>query len=255
MTVLYRYVSLKKTPPCFCFGSLLFYFLLILTGLFEVHAGSSPKLKGGYSYIAQIKSPLELLSGLLPNEYAVPVKLSGTIAAELKQVLDTVGISMPEFEEVHNKNEEFRLRITNNDYASQTRDLLSGILNPIEMTDVILRAILQYKDKNYLHKLEKETRITQKRKKTDDGRSLVVITLRPAGKRFGYEYKDNGAYIHETWLTQLSLAIDINTMLASELSLEKYRRVFNSDQQKKPEPQKAIHRRKRCHQGDHCSVP
>lgn len=197
-------------------------------------AASPQKLSKPYNIISKIKSPHELLSDHLPKRYTASLALSGSIADEIKVILDTLEIDTPRYTEIFNKKKGTRLIITNKEYASQTRDLISGILNPIELTGIVLNSILQYKEIDNLLHMQKETTVSVKQDS-----SLTVLEIKPTGTRFCYKYKDVGAYIYETWLTALSITVDPATMLAHKLSLTKNSRTFSPDQAKKPVPKES----------------
>ncbi len=210
---------------------LTFLFILVCVTLVS---GGTRKLSKPYQILSQIQSPHELISGYFPKNYSVPVTFSGSIADEIREVLDTLDVAMVQYSEIFDRKTGFQLNITNKDYTAQTSDLLSGILNPIEMTDIILNSILKYRDTETLLQIQKETIISFKRE-TQKGMPITIINLTPKGKRFCYQYKDMGAYVHESWLTVLSLTLDPATMHALKLSLTKYSRMFASDQESLPE--------------------
>ncbi len=192
------------------------------------------RLSDEYRPLARIQSPVRLLTDYLPRHYTVPLTLSGSIAREIKAVLDTMKISMVQYTEHFNRKKGFQLLITNSDYTTRTRDLLAGILNPVDMTDIVLRTILEYQKKETLIRLQNETVITTSQEKKSG--MLTRYTLVPKGERFCYRYTDRGAFIHESWLTKLQVAIDAHTMLAHELTLRKHTRTFSTYQENKPEP-------------------
>lgn len=199
---------------------------------------SSPAKKPAskpYTVLSRIQSPYTLIASHFPKQYTVPITLSGSIADEIRGVLDTMDITMVRYVEHYDKKRGFQLVISNEAYTVQTRDLLTGILNPLEMTDVILHSILKYQEAETLEHLRQTTSIARTQK-TVSGIPLSVFTLTPRGSRFCYRYKDMGAHIDENWLTELQVAVDPATMLAHELSLKKHRRIFSADQQEKSMP-------------------
>ena len=194
------------------------------------------KLSKPFITISRIKTPHELLSKYLPKRYTASLALSGSIADEIKVILDTLEIDTPRYSEIFHRKKGSQLIITNNKYTSQNRDLISGILNPIELTGIVLNSILQYKEVDNLLHMQKETTVSVK-----EDSSFTILEIKPTGTRFNYKYKDVGAYIYETWLTMLSITVDPSTMLAHELSLTKHSRTFSPDQAKKPTPKKNRH--------------
>lgn len=218
----------------------LFTFILLFLSLSIIPAASK-KLSKTYTTISRIKSPYELISNYLPKRYTASLLLSGSIADEIKSILDTLDIDMPQYSEMYNKKNRYQLIVTNKEYTSQTRDLLSGILNPIELTGIILNSILQYREIENLLQMQKETTVSEKKDSKNDP-SVVIYEIKPTGTRFCYKYKDMGAYIFETWLTKLSIAVEPSTMLARELSLTKHSRSFFTDQDTRPVPEVSNHR-------------
>jgi hypothetical protein len=165
----------------------------------------------------------------------VPLTLSGSIADDIRTVLDTMGMSMTQCSETYSKKNGFSLMITNNDYTTQARDLLSGILNPIDMTAMVLSSILAYQDEKSIIALQKETTI-QSTPLSVDGKKMIRYTLQPVGDRFRYRFRDAGAYLDESWLTCLTLTVDPNTMLAHDLTVTKHSRIVTAEQHASPPP-------------------
>ncbi len=220
-------------------SNLLLFILFCFTSRY-LQAGEN-KLNKSYRFLTRIQSPYKLLSRYLPKQYVVDVTLSGSIADELNQIFDSISIEPPKYAEIRDKKRGIQLVITNDLYTAQTRDLLSGIINPVEMIDVILNSVLKYQEIDNLIQLQKETTITNKRilKK---GCTVNIIEIEPTGQRFNYIYRDMGAYIQESWFTKLSLVIDTSFMLARELSLLKQTRMFNISRQSKPSVTATHHR-------------
>ncbi len=211
---------------------------LLLTCVFSLGFSGKPKLSEPYKILARIQPPYSLVAKLLPRRYTVPVTLSGSIADEIALILDTIDIDAPLYTEQFDKKQGFSLRIANKHYPAKTRELLSGIINPIEMTEVILNAILKYGNRDVLLQLQNETIIESKTHPNQP--TTLNVFLAPKGSRFCYEYRDMGAYLHESWLTSLSISIDTTTMLAKQLSLVKHSRTFTGNQ-KEPAPIKTVH--------------
>ncbi len=218
----------------------LFLFCLLLQLPFAVTAKPSEKLSGPYLIISKIESPHDLLAGYLPRQYNASLTVSGSIADEMKPVLDTLKIEMPQYSELFDKKEGFRLVITNKEYTAQTRDLISGILNPIDMIGVVLNAVLQYRDLENLLQMQKETSVTEKTEKQNDT-LFTTFTMRPSGDRFYYKYDDAGASIRETWLSRLTITIDAKTMLAHRLSVTRHARTFSAEQTGRPDAVATTH--------------
>ena len=217
-----------------------FAFILLVQSLSIIPAATK-KLSGPFTTISKIKSPYKLISNYLPKRYTASLTLSGSIADEIKSILDTLDIDIPLYTEIYSKKNRYQLIITNKEYTTQTRDLISGILNPVELTGIILNSVLQYSEIENLLQMQKETTVSEKNE-SKNGSSVVIYEITPTGTRFGYKYKDMGAYIFETWLTKLSLTVEPSTMLAHELSLTKHSRTFFTDQATRPAPEVSNHR-------------
>ena len=126
----------------------------------------------------------------------------------------------------------FHLSITNETYPEQTRDLLSGVLNPLEMIDLIIQSLVKYKSTQKFAELIAETNPQMQKSSTNP--SMLVIHLTPRGKRFAYNYDDNGALIQESFTTQMDIVIDTTTYLVHEISTRKLHRQFSTDVTKEP---------------------
>lgn len=210
--------------------------IILLCISISILVAAPKKLSKPYITISRIKSPHELLSQYLPKRYTASLALSGSIADEIKVILDTLDIDTPQYSEIFNRKKGTRLIITNKKYTSQTRDLISGILNPIELTDVVLNSILQYREADALLDMQKETTVSVK-----EDSSLTIFEIKPTGTRFNYKYKDVGAYVYETWLTMLTITVAPSTMLVHKLSLTKHSRTFSAEQTKKTSPEENIY--------------
>lgn len=218
------------------------YFILLSFLLLVVTTASSKqKLDESYAVITRIKSPTEMIADIFPKRYSVPVTLSGSIADEIVSILDSINIDKPSYSEYYERKNGFVLSITNEQFPSQTREMISGILNPIDMAGAILNSFLKYRETDNLIKIQNETTIDIKNVKYND-RIMKRIEINPKGTRFCYEYKDFGAYLHESWLSKMSIIIDSTTMLARELSLIKHLREHRAGQQERPSPD-TIHQR------------
>ncbi len=212
-------------------------FIILFSFSISTEISAKQKLNDSYTIITRIKSPLEMISDIFPKRYSVPVTLSGSIADEIASILDTINIDKPLYSEYYDRKNGFVLSIINEQFPSQTREMISGILNPIDMTGVILNYLLKYRETDNLIKLQKETTINTKNVKKGDS-TMILIEIKPKGTRFCYEYKDFGAYLHESWLSEMSITIDSSTMVAQELSIVKHLCDYNATQQKRPAPKK-----------------
>ena len=169
----------------------------------------------------------------MPRSYSVPVTLSGSVAEEMKQTLADMDLEEPRYNEILDRKKRFQLMLANEGYSAQTRDLLSGILNPIEMIDVVLTSIVRYREKELLNTMLRETNF-EKKLTEKNGMPVWALIFTPKGKRFSYRYQDMGAYVEEVWLTKLILAVDTATMKAQQLLVKKHSRMFRADDDKQP---------------------
>jgi hypothetical protein len=203
----------------------LFVFILY-SPLFAVE----DKQPDGYALIKSIKSPQELLFPYFPKKYCVPVTLSGKIADEMKAALDSLKLELPRYNERFN-GKAFDLILANEQYSSKTRELLSGILNPVELIDIVVSSVVKYREPGKFSELMRETKILRDTC-TYAQEKAFKITLAPKGDRFAYSYQDMGAFVHESWLTMLTLTLDAKTRLVYELSTIRFSRTYGTGSEK-----------------------
>ncbi len=181
-------------------------------------------LNAAYRTLSMIRSPYDMLARHLPARYTVPVTLSGPIADEITTSLGALKINSPAFEETFDGTGHFRLALKGSNVDSRTREMLSGILNPAEMTEAILGSVLRYREAASLLRMQQETHATMTSRKCGDT-VLQTITLKPQGNRFSYTHSDMGSCITESWLTELSVTIDSSRHLVREVALLKTTRI------------------------------
>jgi hypothetical protein len=186
-----------------------------------------------FMLLRSIRSPDQLVLPLLPGSYTVPVAVSGTIAEEMKKTLDSIRLETPSYEEVLDKKHEFHLYLANRSYALETRDMLAGVLNPVEMIGAVVSSVLKYKSDDQFIAIVNETEITVTPADAGGRRGLQAV-LTPRGKYFAYAYDDLGAYVRESWLSRITCLIDTSTRLVHGLSLVRHSRTFMADQTQKP---------------------
>jgi hypothetical protein len=203
------------------------------TSIVPVSAWSAPKetvapeVAKGYAILRDLRSPQDLLFPHFPRQYCVPVALSGRIADEMKGALDSLKLEAPNYNERFN-GKEFHLVLANENYSANTRELLGGILNPVELIDIVVSSIVRYREDDKYSELVRDTRL-EKESTAYDGRAAVVVRLTPRGERFAYSYQDFGTFVHESWLTMLTLTIDPATKIVYELSTIRYSKTTVSD--------------------------
>jgi hypothetical protein len=215
-------------------------FLLFLTVSVIPTDARKPNF-GPHEIILGLKTPQDMVFPSFPSHYRVPVTLSGDIAAEISSTIKDMKLPAPKFEELMPSKVIFYLRIANEDYDIDTRELLAGILNPVQIIDVILNSILRFRDKSYFPTMVKETDIAVTPVRRND-RSCIQIELTAKGDRFGYTYEDMGVYVQESWLTRIDLIADSASRLVTELTEHKVGRQYSLAQEKKPAPDTMVSR-------------
>lgn len=186
-----------------------------------------------YELLRGIPSPYEMIDPLFPSEYRFNVALSGDVAEEMKSTLEKMGYPAPHYEEIRSKKDGFRLVLSNPEYPVETRDLISGILNPTEMIESLLSSLLKYRNPEKFGVLKDETN-AERTRETIDGKVCYRITLTPRGERFNYHYEDMGSYVQELWLTKLVTVIDSAHHRIYELSIDKHSRHVPANATRKP---------------------
>ena len=192
-----------------------------------------PDMPAPYLVLRSVQTPHELVFSHFPSQYTVPITLSGAIAGEMKKTLQSMGLEAPSYEEVLDKSRQFRLFLSNKNYSLETRDLLSGVLNPVEMIDIVVSSALRYRQEEQFRAIANETSITITSRQAQGG-TMLSIVLVPRGKYFAYSYEDLGAYIRESWLSAVICVMDSASHCVYELTLHKNSRTFAADQTQKP---------------------
>jgi len=196
---------------------------------------------GRHGILMTIRTPQDMIGPKLPDKYRVSVILSGDIASEISQNLTAMKLDAPLFEEIMPVKGRFYLNLANADYALETRELISGILNPVELLDIVVATVVRYRDKQNFPVLVKETSISIT-PEPNAGSTLVRIELKPWGNRFGYLNEDMGVYVQESWLTRMALVMDTASHLVHQLSQTKISRHYTLDQTSKPVPDTMLSR-------------
>jgi hypothetical protein len=205
--------------------------LMLLSGAIAVWAGAGPIQ--GHDVLRSIRSPLDLARSCLPGRYRAAVTLTGSIADEMNASLAAQGLEPPRFEEVMERPGVFALELANESYSLDTRELVSGILNPAEFIDVVLRSIVRYRDASMFERVVKETRATVE-PAPQAGPAALCVRLRPLGERFGYSYEDIGSHVRESWLTALDAVMDTTDFLVHALTLQRCLREYDIEQTSPP---------------------
>lgn len=193
----------------------------------QLFARTKSAIPDAYSMLRSIKSPQELLFPSFPRRYCVPVTLSGKIADEMKAALDSLKLEPPKYTERFD-GKAFNLILANESYPGKTRELLGGIMNPVELIDIVVSSVVKYREPQKYTEIIRDTRITQDTA-TYKERSAFIIRLTPKGERFGYLYQDVGAFVHESWLTMLTLTLDATSKVVYELSTIRYSRTYDAN--------------------------
>jgi hypothetical protein len=189
-----------------------------------------------FMLLRSIRSPDQLVFPHLPSSYTVPITVSGIIAEEMRKTLDTIHLEPPQYEEVLDKDRQFHLYLANQSYPLETRDLLAGVLNPVEMIDAVVSSVLKYRSDDQFISIVNETEIavTPASVTGRPGVRAVRVVLTPKGKYFAYGYEDLGAYVRESWLSSITCVLDTSSHLVHELSLVRHQRIYVADQTTKP---------------------
>jgi hypothetical protein len=195
--------------------------------------GMKASVPEAFRLLRSIKSPDQLLVPLLPSCYSVPITVSGAIAEEMKKSLDTMHLEPPCYEEVLDKKHRFHLYLANQSYPLETRDLLAGVLNPVDMIDAVVSSVLKYKSDDQFLAIVNETEIAVA-PSPPGGMPGVRVVLTPRGKYFAYAYEDLGAYVRESWLSRITCLIDTSSHCVRELSLMRHVRMSMADEVRKP---------------------
>jgi hypothetical protein len=206
----------------------IFFFIFFICSLDTYSAEN----KTSYDILRSIRSPQELLFPVLPKKFCVPVLLSGSIAEEMSGALKNMNLDSPSYKESFDGS-NFHLCIANQSYPEQTSDLLSGVLNPLEMIDLIVKSLVKYKSVQKFTELIAETNIELQKSSTNS--NAIKVHLTPRGDRFAYNYDDNGAFIQESFITEMDIIIDTVTHLVHEINTRKKHRQFSTDVTKEPQ--------------------
>ncbi|NLG16704.1 MAG: hypothetical protein GX556_05170 [Fibrobacter sp.] len=198
---------------------------LIATNLF---AQEGPE----YAILKSIKAPQDLLFPHFPPRYCVQVQLSGPVAEEMTGAINKLQFESPVFRESFN-GKEFNLYLANSNYPEQTRELLSGLLNPLELINMAVESVIKYKSENKFAELQDQTSASHEISSVN-GRPVYKIRLIPKGNYFSYSYNDNGAFVEESWMKELTAVVDSALSLVYELSATKQQRQFSVDAVDKP---------------------
>jgi hypothetical protein len=190
-------------------------------------------LPDAYVKLRSVQSPDQVVFSRMPPQYTVPITLSGDIADEMEKTLHAINLESPHYQEVLDKSHQFHLLLANQNYSLETRDLLSGVLNPAEMIDIVISSVLKYRQEESFREIAEQTTIACNPGRLGS-RAIVRFELVPKGKYFAYDYEDMGSYVRESWLTRLVCVMDSATRAVYELTLHKNSRTFAADQTQKP---------------------
>lgn len=194
-------------------------------------AGSAPL--DGYKLLRSVQSPVDLIVPHLPSAYTAQVSLTGDAVDEMGNALKKLNLGLPRYEEVFDAHHRFYLNLSNADYPLETRECITGILNPVEMMDIIINSALKYRDDNLFSIMTGETNISTVVEGVNPAKT-IRIRLTPKGAYFSYSYEDEGVFARETWLTGLTLVMDSTSHRVAELVLNRRVRRFDASQREKP---------------------
>jgi hypothetical protein len=209
-------------------------FLFLLTLITAAIAEESPEFK----ILKSIKAPQDLLFPHFPPRYCARAHLSGDVAEEMVTAIKNLQLESPFFREYFD-GKEFHLYLANSNYPEQTRELLSGLLNPLELINMAVESVIKYKSEKGFAELREQAAATHEISDTD-GRSVYRIKLTPRKEYFGYSYNDNGAYIDESWLKELTVVVDSSSGLVYEIDARRQDRHYTVEATEKPAAREII---------------
>jgi hypothetical protein len=192
-----------------------------------------PPLPEAFAELRNVQSPDRIVLSRMPPQYTVPVTLSGGIADDMEKALRSAGLEQPSYIEILDKDRRFHLLLANRSYSFETRDLLSGVLNPAEMIDIVMSSALRYRQEDKFREIAEQTVIRRTPGRRGDT-ATITFELVPKGKYFAYSYEDRGAVIRESWLSGLVCMMDSGSGWVRRLMLRKCGRTFSADQTAKP---------------------
>ncbi|MBD3239997.1 MAG: hypothetical protein GF331_05380 [Chitinivibrionales bacterium] len=204
--------------------------MLVVVSAQGVRAGrDSP-----HELLKRIRSPLDMARPCMPRRYTVPVDVHGSMAEQIRTTLAERGLEKPRFEEWMELG-SFSLVLANKAYTIDTRELVSGILNPPEMIDLVVRSVIRYHDPDTFRQITEETHAAVK--PVPDRPGWVSVELTPKGKRFAYRYQDLGTDVDESWLEGLTVVMDTVRNLIHELVQQRRIRRYSIQQTTEPSVQ------------------
>jgi hypothetical protein len=189
--------------------------------------------RNGYDILASLLTPQKLLAAYFPKTYVVPVYVSGSVAEDMDKTIKAMKLDVPAYEEVLDNNQQIHLNITNQSYTIDTKDLLAGILNPVDMMNSAVMSVLKYKTDPQLASIISGTVCSIAPCITRE-KPLIAVTLLPKGKQFAYTYNDEGSLVREAWLFYAKFIVDSSVHTVHSLQLCRCTRTFSAAQTLKP---------------------
>jgi hypothetical protein len=207
---------------------------LVVLALAAACSAAAPGSPVNHSELGRLRAPLDLARACFPKTYRAEVALSGDIADDMRASIAKLGLEAPRFVETMSSAGVGHLGLANPGYSLETRELLSGILNPLEMIDIVVNSLVKYRDERGFADLVRQTSITRSPAPSGLPLGVCTYTLAPRAERFGYQYEDAGAQVSESWLERLCLVVDTTRQLVQEITLLKRSRTFSMDQTERP---------------------
>lgn len=195
--------------------------------------------RDGYRLLREIRSPLEMARHTLPHSYRAELEVSGPVVDHMRASMTSQNLEPPRFVETSKRPGVFNLQIANESYPLDTREMLSGILNPADLIDVVLTSLMRFRDEESFDRLRKETTASVA-PAPSAGPQALAITLIPVSNRFGYTYDDRGTLVSESWLRSLRAEIDTVDFLLHKLELVRSRREYSIEEPVKPPLQELL---------------
>jgi len=177
--------------------------------------------------------PKELIAPHFPENYTTQLSLEGKISDEITTSLKNQGLEKPQFRETYSRKNGFKLLLVNENYSLSTKNMISGIFNPLEMIELTIESLVRFRDPNKFGRLQKETSM-QVSNEGFRGKRIYRVDLSPRKERFAYTYEDQGNSIKEKWLQHLSASIDSVSLLIYKISLVQCTKVIHANQSIRP---------------------
>lgn len=206
---------------------------LILAMLVVAGHGVAAAPGTGFEILRSVKGPLDLIQPVFPRMYTAAVQLEGSVVDELRRTLIQMGLEPPIFEESMDRRGRFQLAFANPSYGPEIRDMLCGILNPIDIIQLTVDKLVRFSAADEFIRLKREASDSVCSPPTPQG-SCVRIILSPRQERFCYSYADLGSLVDESWLTGIEVLVDSSLNIVKQVRQSKIARHIDIEQLSAP---------------------